>query len=160
VLARPALDEDVPAAARVHHGSSEAACAFVPNAPTLSDREALWRGVLERSDRWPYVVEAKGEIVGVLIIGPSAEPETGELYVLYVHPDWWGTGAAQQLIDRAHDQFERRFQRAVLTVMATNFRARRFYERNGWAVEEIVRESSSLFSGEAVEVARYRKNFS
>jgi len=159
VLVRAARVEDVPHAARVHHESSEAAYAGVPNAPTLARREGLWREVLANPERWPYVVESEREVVGVLIIGPaSEEADAGELYAIYVHPSWWGTGAAQRLIDCAHEQLATRFRRAVLTVLASNPRARRFYERNGWVLEQVKSEPQPLFGGAPTEVALYRKS--
>jgi len=159
VLVRAARVEDVPQAARVHHESSEAAYAGIPNAPTLAGREALWRDVLSNPKRWPYVVEVENEIVGVLIIGPASEEGgAGELYVIYVHPSWWGTPAAQRLIERADEELATRFPRAVLTVLASNSRARRFYERNGWELDEVKTEPEPLFGCVPTEVALYRKN--
>lgn len=159
MLVRAARVEDVAHAARVHHESSKAAYAGIPNAPTLADREALWRAVLSNPDRWPYVADVDAEIVGVLIIGPaSAAAEAGELHVIYVHPSWWGTPAAQRLIEYAHEQLARRFRSAVLTVLASNARARRFYERNGWELDGVKTEPDSLFGDGPTEVALYRKN--
>ena len=40
------------------------------------------------------VAELDGEIVGLANVG------TDELYALYVHPDHWGSRAAQALIER------------------------------------------------------------
>jgi GNAT superfamily N-acetyltransferase len=143
----------------VHHESSQVAYAGIPNAPTLADREALWRDVFPNPERWPYVVEMENEIVGVLIIGPAAEEaEAGELYVIYVHPSWWGTSAAQRLIERAEEELATRFPHAVLTVLASNSRARRFYERNGWELDEVKTEPELLFGGGPMEIALYRKN--
>jgi ribosomal protein S18 acetylase RimI-like enzyme len=159
MLVRAARVEDVSQAARVHNESSEAAYPGIPGAPSLARREELWRGVLSNHDRWPYVVEADGEIVGVLIIGPASEdPAAGEVYVIYVHPHWWGTAAAQRLIECAHQQLAARFPRAVLTVLASNARARRFYERNGWELEEVKTDPQPLFGGIPTEVALYRRN--
>lgn len=57
----------------------------------------------------------------------------GELYGLYLHPDVWGTGIAGALIERCHSGLAERFDEAVLWVLRDNPRARRFYERSGWA---------------------------
>jgi len=43
----------------------------------------------------------------------------------------------------------------MLTVLTTNTRARRFYERNGWRLSEVVVEPH--FGGRPAEVARYRR---
>ncbi len=57
----------------------------------------------------------------------------GELYGFYVHPDCWGTGVADQLIDRCHEALDELCSEAMLWVLRDNPRARRFYERNGWS---------------------------
>jgi hypothetical protein len=43
---------------------------------------------------------------------------------------------------------------AVLTVIASNPRARRFYERNGWRLDVVVTEKHF---GRPIEVARYTR---
>ena len=99
-----------------------------------------------------------GAIVGVLNVGAARnEDGVGELHVIYVLPESWGTNAGQLLIEQAHETLSARFDEAVLTVLETNPRARRFYERNGWTLDEVRTEPH--FGGEPTEVARYRKRF-
>jgi GNAT superfamily N-acetyltransferase len=53
---------------------------------------------------------------------------------LYVRPEAWGTGVAAELHDRALEALRRAgVERARLWVLEENHRARRFYERRGWA---------------------------
>jgi RimJ/RimL family protein N-acetyltransferase len=159
ITVRRARPEDVPDAARVHTVSSDAAYAglVAPSGPeALARREASWRDALERPDVSPFVAESERKIIGVMMIGPARdEADCGELYVLYVHPDWWGSGAAQLLIDHAHEQLQGDHHEAVLTVLSANARARRFYERNGWVLDQIRVEPH--LGGQATEVARYRR---
>ena len=124
----------------MHHRSAEAAYAqIVPPRPDgLAGREAAWRDVLDSWTCSSFVAEVDGEIVGVLNVGPSrTEPDIGEVYVIYVLPGWWGTEAGQRLIECAHERLARDYAEAVLTVLADNPRARRFYERNGWVLDEL-----------------------
>jgi GNAT superfamily N-acetyltransferase len=60
---------------------------------------------------------------------------TGEwLNGLYVRPEAWGTGVAAELHDRAVEALRANgVERARLWVLEHNGRARRFYERRGWA---------------------------
>jgi ribosomal protein S18 acetylase RimI-like enzyme len=98
-------------------------------------------------------------VVGILNFGPARDEHgVGELYVLYVQPAHWGSGAGQLLIDLAHSELARRHNEAVLTVLADNPRARRFYERNGWVLDAVQVEPH--FGGKPTEVARYRKKLS
>jgi len=61
----------------------------------------------------------------------------GELYALYLTPAWWSAGAGRALMGRvlaflADDGY----RRVVLWVLADNARARRFYERAGFAADD------------------------
>lgn len=58
----------------------------------------------------------------------------GELYALYVTPAWWSAGAGRALMERVLTSLRAEsYRRAVLWVLADNARARRFYERAGFA---------------------------
>jgi RimJ/RimL family protein N-acetyltransferase len=154
VNVRPATIDDAAECARVHSASSEAAYGRPRDVErTLAD----WRSVFD-ADCAPFVAEENGVIVGVLNVGPArGEEGVGELYVIYVLPAAWGTEAAQLLIEQAHETLGARFDTAVLTVLAANPRARRFYERNGWILDEVLTEPH--FGGEPTEAARYRRRF-
>jgi GNAT superfamily N-acetyltransferase len=76
--------------------------------------------------------------------GPGAKPggytpaglaaETGELYALYVAPVHWSTGAGRALTDAALDGLRAvGYQRVVLWTLTENARARRFYDKAGFA---------------------------
>jgi GNAT superfamily N-acetyltransferase len=150
---RHATVADAEAMARVHTESSETAYAHVaPPVPGAYERRlAVWREVLA-GDHSAYVAETDDRTtVGVLSVSEC------ELHVIYVHPDWWGSGAGQLLIDQAHELLARTCDEAVLTVLAANPRARRFYERNGWRAGETVTEPH--FGGIPTEVVRYRRRF-
>jgi ribosomal protein S18 acetylase RimI-like enzyme len=64
---------------------------------------------------------------------PDRHEVDGEVYGFYLHPDAWGTGAAQLLMDACTAFLRERFTQASLFVLRDNHRARRFYERNGWS---------------------------
>ncbi|MGA8171418.1 MAG: GNAT family N-acetyltransferase [Methylocystis sp.] len=69
--------------------------------------------------------DAPSRLAGFVVINPS----TGWLDQLCVHPDRFGGGAASALIDAARQASPRGIR---LDVNADNFRARRFYEREGF----------------------------
>jgi GNAT superfamily N-acetyltransferase len=83
------------------------------------------------------------EILGHITIGPSRDTDPvgfGEVRSLYVDPAHWGTGVGRTLLDAGctwlrqagHDS-------ALLWVLFTNVRARRFYEAAGWQADGAVR---------------------
>ena len=158
MLVRPARHDDLPEIARVHVASAAAAYGdLIPaGGDELARRTGHWTTTLDDPACSPFVAVADGEIVGVLNVSPGvAGPRTGELDLLYVHPDWWGSGAGQLLIEQAHRVLDERFETATLTVLADNARARRFYERNGWHYEATVVEPH--FGGHPTKVARYAR---
>jgi ribosomal protein S18 acetylase RimI-like enzyme len=78
------------------------------------------------------------DAAGQLMPPPEASPSgsaAGELYAIYVRPAYWGGQAGWQLltelVSRATAQ---RYDSLTLWVLEANDRARRFYERAGFAV--------------------------
>ena len=85
-----------------------------------------------------FVAELDGCVVGFGHAGreylESGESSTrGEVYGFYLHPDAWGSGAADPMMAACLASLRSRFGEAVLWVLRDNPRARRFYERTGWS---------------------------
>ncbi len=161
VVERP-TPEDADEAARAHSASAEAAYRGIagPDPDGLARRTGVWREMLATigPGNQAFVARDAGRIVGVLNIGTFRGDElTAAVRVLYVHPAWWGTGAGQALIERAHEELAAEHDEAVLTVLTANARARRFYERNGWIEGETLVEPH--FGDRPTEVTRYRRVF-
>jgi GNAT superfamily N-acetyltransferase len=105
-----------------------------------------------------FVCEHDGEVVGFASVGPSRDEDgLGELYAIYVAPESWSTGAGRALIEAAEEQLASEYPSALLWVLEENPRARRFYERAGWAADG-ARKAEERFGVRAPEV-RYRKDF-
>jgi GNAT superfamily N-acetyltransferase len=72
---------------------------------------------------WPHPLSPEGQ-----------QGQVAELYALYVHPSWWSTGTGRALMDRVLDTASAAgYLSASLWVLRDNARARRFYERAGFA---------------------------
>jgi ribosomal protein S18 acetylase RimI-like enzyme len=57
----------------------------------------------------------------------------GEVYGLYVDPDWWGKGIGGELLtDATRALAEAGFESAILWTLAADELARRFYEARDW----------------------------
>jgi len=88
--------------------------------------------------------------------GPSRDERgLGELYAIYVHPDWWATGAGRALIERGELELRSIYLEATLWVLEDNPRARSFYETAGWTSDGSTK-SDERWGVRAPEV-RYRK---
>jgi RimJ/RimL family protein N-acetyltransferase len=82
------------------------------------------------SDAQVVLAVVDGEIVGTI----SARPPRVE--ALFVVPEQWGTGVSAALHDCALELIAAAgCECAELDVMVDNARARRFYERCGWALD-------------------------
>ncbi len=127
-----------------------------------------------RTRPWQRMIVAVDEqagVVGYAAFGPEVDvlgapwppPPTkggeagqvGELYALYVHPAWWSTGTGRALMDRALARTRRAaYPQIVLWVLEANARARRFYERAGFAPDGA---SNVLHRLGAVTEVRYQR---
>ncbi len=81
---------------------------------------------------------AEGDVVGWVCFGPcrdaDQQADTAELYALYLRPERIGTGVGRSLCAAAVEGTRKRgYARMSLWVVRDNARARRFYERAGFA---------------------------
>lgn len=117
-------------------------CGQVPDSFLASlsvyDRIQAWRSSLDHpGGSRVWVAEAEGRVIGFVSAGPcrdeDAEPETGEVYAIYIEPSRVNTGLGRRLFETATRWLRTSgFQRATLWVLASNSRSRRFYEKAGW----------------------------
>jgi GNAT superfamily N-acetyltransferase len=109
-------------------------------------------------ERPVFVYERDGRIEGFGWVGPSEdEPGSGELYAIYVTASNWGTGVGRELMDVAEHWLGERFTSAILWVLAENARARRFYEKRGWALDGATKDDDrGTF---VLHEVRYRRDF-
>jgi GNAT superfamily N-acetyltransferase len=85
--------------------------------------------------------------------------EVGEVNAIYLSPRHWGTGGGRLLMAAALRELARAgFREAILWVLATNARARRFYEAGGWRPDGAVKTDDSR--GFPLVEARYRRPLS
>ena len=163
---RPADATDVGAVARIHlaswkFGHRGLLPDEVVEGVAPEERQRAWQKTLEKPTRGKVVIlaEAEAEVVGFASGGasrdPSAEPEIGEVYELFVDPQVVGTGVGETLLREIMDQLKRRGYRTVtLWVVEGNKRARHFYERLGFRPDGS-RKTVAMNGAEVVEV-RYR----
>jgi GNAT superfamily N-acetyltransferase len=93
---------------------------------------------------WPHPLTADGE-----------DGSVAELYALYVRPAWWATGTGRALMDRVlAGACGDGYLSVTLWVLRDNRRARRFYERAGFAADG----ASNVLDGlGGVTEVRYRR---
>jgi ribosomal protein S18 acetylase RimI-like enzyme len=93
---------------------------------------------------WPHPLTVDGE-----------SGRVAELYALYVRPAWWSTGTGRALAGKVLARSAAAGYRSItLWVLRDNQRARRFYERAGFAPDGATNVLTGL--GSVIEV-RYRR---
>jgi GNAT superfamily N-acetyltransferase len=93
---------------------------------------------------WPHPLTTDGE-----------DGSVAELYALYVRPAWWSTGTGRLLMEQVLARTSQAgYQSITLWVLRDNRRARRFYERAGFAPDGATNVLDRL--GRVAEL-RYRR---
>jgi GNAT superfamily N-acetyltransferase len=162
---RAALPEDALAVARVHVRSWQVAYrGLIPQAYLDGLKPEVWAAKygFQRTDpdRPTTLVAVDDACVrGLAMTGPyrgDGLPNFGELLAIYVDPEHWDSGVGRLLAAAAREQLRRNgFAEAALWVLDGNARARRFYERDGWALDG-ARQTKTV-AGAALEEVRYRR---
>lgn len=108
----------------------------------LDQRTAWWHGLLSQPppEHRTWVAERDGCVLGFADTGPCRDADAtsgvAELNAIYLDPAVVGTGVGRALmIHVVQDLKARGFRAATLWVLATNQRARRFYEIGGWQLD-------------------------
>ena len=108
--------------------------------PGLVSQEYLDKFTLEKSEERAFqwrdnilVAKDGDRVVGFVGYGKSGDglPDTGEIFALYVLPEYQGTGVGQRLMDAALEKLSA-FPHLCLWAVKGNGRAIRFYEKNGF----------------------------
>ena len=126
--------------------------------PGLVDQGYLEDMTLEKCEKiaysWPgnlIVAKDNGRVIGFVGYGDCGNetPNTGEIFALYVLPEYYGTGVGKQLMDAGLEQLKG-YPQICLWVLKENKRAIRFYEKCGFQPD-----GQELFS-KNVEAAEIR----
>lgn len=163
---RPATLDDATAIAEVHVRSwQETYVGQVPqaylDALSVADRTASWRDQLAGAPPPDILVAIEDDrLVGFVVVGRSrdddADDTTGEVLAIYTRGKVWGRGVGRALMEQGLGVLaDRGFENATVWVLDTNERARRFYEKGGWALESETRISE--IGGQEVTELRYRR---
>lgn len=141
---RQATPEDAGAIAEVHvegwrWAYREHMPASLLDGLSVERRAAMWRDWLAApaTETRVWLAERDGRLVGFCATGvlpePGDPPLTAQLTAIYLRQDAAGTGVGRELLGYATEDLRQRGFRTVgLWVLASNARARRFYETAGW----------------------------
>jgi GNAT superfamily N-acetyltransferase len=164
---RAATPEDAEAIARVEVASWRAAYAQLMPAAYLDAMDVakqadVWRGDIAKHAalrRKQLLVAVQGrEVVGFARVGPPSEARPlGMVYLLYVDPAHWGSGAGARLMQAALGEMaDMQLEEAELWVLEANARARAFYEAGGWTPSGETQAED--YGGVRLTALRYRRD--
>lgn len=141
----PATAEDIPAIAALHVEGWKAAYGGLVDQGYLDSlsaekRMATWAELMASGESRTLIAEIDGRAAGFCTTGrtktppPGSSPirpsHSGEVYALYLHPDFWRQGVGTALLRAgAKDLKEHRHSSLCLWVLDGNSRARAFYEK-------------------------------
>jgi len=171
-LVRQATPHDAEAIAEVHIRSWQVAYrGQLPDhyldhlGHELDRRITLWRSEISSprsATNEVWVAGTEAEVSGFVALGPARDADSsvsGEVYAIYVSPNRWGRGLGRALFAHATNRLASLgYSTAMLWVLESNTRARRFYEVAGWAVDGGSKRESNPAGIELREVS-YRIRF-
>jgi GNAT superfamily N-acetyltransferase len=111
-------------------------------------RTHAWMTAIRSPHAGVFVAVANGEVIGVIEVEDRVgdEGQSPEIEMLYVVPQWWGTGAAKALLAAGTAWIAARGHAvARLRVVEAQGRARHFYEREGWQLDNDAEPASNGF---------------
>ena len=144
---RPAEEKDAPHIADIHVKTWQYAYrGQVPDSYldslSIEKRTERWKENLQNPAKsvHSFVVEVNDAIVGWCTVGDSrdedAAKDVGELYGIYINPDYIGKGLGPKLMEHALDALRKDdYKKATLWVLDTNAKTRKWYQDKGWEVE-------------------------
>ena len=165
VTLRRATPADAPALAEIHVAAwHEAYRGIVPDSYleqfTVEGRTRRFREFLADPSAETYVAERDSRIVGFLTLGGCRDRDverssSGEIWGIYVLPEFWRRGVGRFLCEQAQNLLASRgCTSATLWVLEANLAARRFYQDMGFEPDGATKE---LALGIPLTAVRYRK---
>ena len=162
---RRAIPDDAPGLARVyveawHKGYRSIIPDSCLQGLTVERRAERFRESLTSNSEETYVAELKCQILGFLTIGDCRDPDadhkaTGEIWGIYLSPDYWRMGIGGFLSDQGESMLVSRGRSvATLWVLEGNHQAKRFYEAVGFKTDGATKEVNL---GTRLKAVRYRK---
>jgi ribosomal protein S18 acetylase RimI-like enzyme len=162
IQTRPASLKDAKTIAELHVASKQAAYSGIApddylKALAVEKLQAKWRESIQYAE--PQVVVALDGNANVGFAGfdrsrdPKTKPTTGEIWAIFVAPDYWGEGAGLALWDACREGLlEEGCTEVSLWLPMRNERAMRFFDRAGFKREMCTAKTVVMGSGKVEEV--------
>ena len=168
VITRPATASDAQGIATVAVTAWQAAYrGLLPDSllDTLSipAKAQRWRAHQAEGVNQTLVLEYQGRVIGFVNMGASRDDDVdpqkvGEIYAIYLLPEFWDQGYGRTLCTRALDGLRQQgFTTVTLWTLHNNARAIRFYQAAGFQADGTTKVDIKG-EGVALHEARYRRS--
>jgi ribosomal protein S18 acetylase RimI-like enzyme len=143
ISVRSAVDDDAGRLAEIHIAAWQATYRRIMTDERLDGMSveratSNWRrNITDPANGTEHLVVVQDDLpVGFAILGPAPDdcaPDTGQLYALNLHPDWFAKGLGSRLLSAAEQRLVvLGYVRVFLWVAKGNERAISFYNKHGW----------------------------
>lgn len=126
---------------------------------TVEKREKYFEKALSEGWEEDAIIYNDNEAVGLICIGKCRDEDKngtyGEIWGIYLLPDYWHRGIGLKLINWGlNELYKRKYKKVTLWVLEGNFNARRFYEKVGFKHDGTIKE---INIGKKLNEYRYEK---
>lgn len=127
---------------------------------TQEKRAAIFSDVVDTHPEEYYLFKVNGVPAGIASLSKSHEDNApnyiGEIYSIYFHPNFWETSATQKGLEFCIERLKSLgYKQITIWVLKDNIRACRFYEKNGFAIDEGFEQKIQI--GKTLTEIRYSK---
>lgn len=126
---------------------------------TIEKRQKYFEKALTEGWEEDAIIFMDNKAVGLICIGKcrdeDKEDSSGEIWGIYLLPEYWNMGIGSELINWGLGELKKRnYDKAILWVLEDNLNARKFYEKIGFEHDGTVKEISI---GKTLNEYRYVK---
>lgn len=159
---RWAQEKDAQALGELHTASWQAAYKGIIPTEVLNNLDAERRAqkfkeAIKENKEETAVLLLDNKVVGFITLGKNRDkdygPDTGEIWGIYLHPDYYNQGLGSELIQWGIKELKKRgYKKITLWVLKNNVSSRKFYEKNGFRIDGTVGE---IKKGRKIKKVRY-----
>lgn len=126
---------------------------------TIEKRKKFFEKALTEGWEEDAIIYKDKVAVGLICIGKCRDedktPYTGEIWGIYLHPNYWNRGIGKELMRWGLNELKlRNYKDVTLWVLEDNLPARKFYERMGFKHDGTIKE---INIGKTLKEYRYVK---